>query len=122
MPVPVQNWAKLHVANLKKVPVHPQKMPVANYEGKFATGIKKCHGEKKKRWVFRGPGFTPAGPLAPDNLTDPAPGGAAAPDNLTGPAPGGALTPAKLSGPAPAGAAAPAELAGPGPPRLNILS
>ena len=39
--------AKLHVANLKKVPVHPQKMPVANYEGKFATGIKKCHGEKK---------------------------------------------------------------------------
>ena len=39
--------AKLHVANLKKVPVHPQKMPVANYEGKFATGMKKCHGKKK---------------------------------------------------------------------------
>ena len=38
--------------------------------------------------VFRGPGFTPAGPLAPDNLTGPAPGGAAAPDNLTGPDPG----------------------------------
>ena len=41
--------AKLHVANLKKVPVYPQKMPVANYEGKFATGMKKCHG-KKKHW------------------------------------------------------------------------
>ena len=48
--------AKLHVANLKKVPVHPQKMPVANYEGKFATGMKKCHGEKKTLTVLT---FTP---------------------------------------------------------------
>ena len=47
--------AKLHVANLKKVPVHPQKMPVANYEGKFATGMKKCNGKKKHCFPYLRP-------------------------------------------------------------------
>ena len=54
--------------------------------------------------VFRGPGFAPAGPLAPADCKGPGPGGAAAPAESWGPAPGGAATPAHLTGPAGAGA------------------
>ena len=54
--------------------------------------------------VCRGPGFAPAGPLAPADFKGPGPGGAAAPAEFWGPAPGGAAAPANWTGPAGAGA------------------
>ena len=57
----------------------------------------------KKCRVFRGPGFAPAGPLAPADFKGPGPGGAATPAEFWGPAPGGAAAPVYLGGPAGAG-------------------
>ena len=41
MPMSRRNLAKVHVEILKKVSLHSQKMPVANYERRFATSIQK---------------------------------------------------------------------------------